>query len=510
MINIFRILIVLPMIFLASCSICFDSDYVYSPVKTIFAQTAEAAGKQSLKDNSKTSKNIALRAKSNQEKSSHEGPIAMSIYWILPFIGILLSIALIPLINGEWWHHNFQKVSLFWGLPVALIMFFLLREKTIRTVIEYCSFLALVGSLFVVSGGILIRGSFKSGTITNCIFLFIGSILASFIGTAGASMVLIRPLLRINAQRKTQMHIFIFFIFIVSNIGGSLTPLGDPPLFLGFLQGVPFGWTLIHMLPGWGISVLILLAIFSIIDAYILKRDGSPPDPDRTEKFQILGTINFIFLLAILGTVVLYGNLLSPKLGYLRDAIQIFLMLLITILSMKSTPRKIREENGFTFFAIKEVAVIFAAIFACMIPALNILEYMGSTGKLSVSEPWKFFWLTGILSSFLDNAPTYLTFLSIGKTMIPVDPSGTCVLGHGILEGIQVYGGCIPRQVLLAISMGAVFMGANSYIGNAPNFMVKSICEENNIKMPSFFGYMAWSVLILIPIFILITFIFFI
>jgi len=445
------------------------------------------------------------------ETHGGHGPIDLPLWWIIPFAGILISIAVIPLINGTWWHHNFPWVSLFFGLPMAIAMFLILQTKTIHTFIEYASFIALVGSLFVISGGIMVKGSFKSSPVTNCIFLAIGSLIASFIGTAGASMVLIRPMLRINAKRKTKLHIFIFFIFMVSNIGGALTPLGDPPLFLGFLQGVPFTWTLIHMLPGWAFAIAILLALFFVIDTIMLKKDGGVEETDKTEKFAILGGVNFLFLAGVLATVIIYGSVLPVSWGVGRDAFQVLSMALMACLSLIVTPKKLREDNGFTWFPVKEVAILFAGIFACMIPALNILEFMGSTGKLAVNQPWQFFWMTGSLSSFLDNAPTYLTFLSLGKTMIPIAADGSCQLAaSGMLsQGIQVLGGCVPLKVLLGISMGAVFMGANTYIGNAPNFMVKSICEENDVPMPSFIGYMGWSIAILVPIFIITTFIFF-
>ena len=440
-------------------------------------------------------------AASEGEHGGH-GPKKISILWIIPFAGILLAIAIVPLVNGHWWHHNFPKVSVAFAVPMLIAMLILLQTKTIHTIIEYGSFIALVGSLFVISGGILIRGSFKSSTLTNVVFLGIGAVIASLVGTAGASMVLIRPMLRINKERKTKMHIFIFFIFIVSNIGGSLTPLGDPPLFLGFLQGVPFEWTLIHMLPGWAFMCGILLALFFVVDTLMLKKDGGVKDSAGTDKFQIAGGINFLFLAGVLGTVVAYGYVFSKNDAikglhpFAPDFLQMILMWGMAGLSLAFTSKPLREENGFTWFPVKEVAILFAAIFACMIPALNILEYMGSTGQLVVKHPWQFFWMTGGLSSFLDNAPTYLTFLSLAKTM----PDATCT---------AVIGGCVPQAYLLAISMGAVFMGANTYIGNAPNFMVKSICEENEVPMPSFLGYMAWSIAILIPLFLLATFVFF-
>jgi Na+/H+ antiporter NhaD/arsenite permease-like protein len=425
----------------------------------------------------------------------------ISILWIIPFVGLLLSIAIMPLINENWWHHNFPKVSLLWGVPMAAAMFIILPGRTINTAVEFCSFIALIGSLYVISSGIFLHGSFKSTPLTNCLFLAAGAVLANMIGTAGASMVLVRPMLRINSKRKSKMHIFIFFIFIVSNIGGSLTPLGDPPLFLGFLQGVPFHWTLIHLFPGWAFSVGTLILIFFVIDSVMLKKDGGVEPSAATEKFVLEGKINFLFLLGVLATVILYGNFLPNQWGHFREAIQIALMCIFAVLSYRCTPNQVHMENKFSWFPIKEVAIIFAAIFACMIPALNILEYKGSTGQLAVTHSWQFFWMSGGLSSFLDNAPTYLVFQSLGKTMGAVS--------NGVCHGVPVFQGCVPIKVLMAISMGAVFMGANTYIGNAPNFMVKSICKENKVAMPSFFGYMAWSLLILEPLFIAVTFIFF-
>lgn len=428
-------------------------------------------------------------------------PVKMHIAFILPFVGILLCIAIIPLVNGNWWRHNFQKVAAFWGLPMAAAMFFILRDKTIQTGVEFLSFIALVGSLFVISGGILIKGTHRSSPLVNAVFFAIGAALANMIGTAGASMVLIRPLLRINETRKHKIHIFIFFIFVVGNIGGSLTPLGDPPLFLGFLQGVPFAWTLTRMFPAWLFNVAAIIAVYCAVDAYIIGKleGGVKPLESEREPIRILGGVNFIFLFGVLCTVLLYGYVISPLLGHIRflpEFCQIALMAGMAALSLKFTPGLVREANGFTWFPVREVAILFAAIFACMIPALNILEYLGATGGIKVTHAWQYFWMSGGLSSFLDNAPTYLTFLSLGKT----------VGGAGC---VAVLGGCAPQKILLAVSMGSVFMGANSYIGNAPNFMVKSICEESGTKMPSFFGYMAWSTLVLIPLFIADTLLFF-
>lgn len=495
-------------------AIALASDHVVEPAAEAAVHeetTGETAGLEEHAAMGHEEGNVEGHGETAHGEGGH-GPIKMSLLWIIPFAGILLSIALIPLINGHWWHHNFPKVSLVFGLPMAIAMYLKLETKTFHTFIEYLSFIALVGSLFVISGGILIRGTFKSSPLTNCIFLAIGAIIASLIGTAGASMVLVRPMLRLNSKRKTKVHIFVFFIFMVSNIGGSLTPLGDPPLFLGFLQGVPFAWTLLHMLPGWAFMISILLALFFLIDTMMVKKEGGVAAvPAKKEKFEIAGGVNFLFLGGVLLTVIAYGSMMPKEWGLGRDAIQIISMALMAAISMVATPKVLREENGFTWFPVKEVAILFAAIFACMIPALNILEYMGQHGELVVEHPWQFFWMAGTLSSFLDNAPTYLTFLSLAKTLIPIGADGACqVAASGMMSsGVPVIGGCVPTHILLAISMGAVFMGANTYIGNAPNFMVKAICEENEVKMPSFIGYMGWSIAILVPLFVIVTFIFF-
>ncbi len=464
----------------------------FSGVEYIFSQPSLASTVSSAENPS------GLNQKT---RNDDETPVKLSLLWIIPFAGMLLSIALIPLIKPEWWHHNFKWVSMFWGLPVFIVMSRIVPERTFHTAMEYLSFIALVGSLFVISGGILIRSSFASSTLTNAVFLAVGAGMASFIGTAGASMIMLRPLLRINSDRKVKIHIFVFFIFIVSNIGGSLTPLGDPPLFLGFLQGVPFHWPFLHLIPLWALNISLLLIMFSIIDYLITKGEKSPPPIEKGDDFNVLGSINFLFLAGVVAVVIAYGSFLPKSWGLLREAIQIIFMVLLALLSLKMTKKEIREENGFSWFPVKEVAILFAGIFASMIPALDILQYLGETGKIAVNHPWQFFWMSGVLSSFLDNAPTYMTFLSLGKTL-GITASGVC-------NGINVIGGCIPQNILLAISAGSVFMGANTYIGNAPNFMVKSICEENSVKMPSFFGYMAWSICILIPLFILNTFIFF-
>jgi Na+/H+ antiporter NhaD/arsenite permease-like protein len=415
-------------------------------------------------------------------------------YWsIVPFVGILLSIAIIPLFAPEWWHHNFPKVSLLWGLPVAIWIIFLNPEWMIETTAEYLGFIALLGSLFVIAGGIYIKGRLRGTPLMNVAILALGCVLANFIGTTGASMILVRPLIRANSNRKHRTHMLVFFIFMVSNIGGCLTPLGDPPLFLGLLKGVPFFWTL-KLWPEWLFMCGTLLALFFALDLYYYHHheEITPFDP---EPVVIDGKRNFIFLGGVMGAVLLY-SLLPASLGYWREAIQISIMVLMAGMSYRWTPNNVHIENEFTWLPIREVAILFASIFACMIPALKLLQTRG--GELGITQPWQFFWTAGGLSSFLDNAPTYLTFTSLGVAV-----------SHGAPDLMRLVNGDISATILRAVSLGAVFMGANTYIGNGPNFMVKSLATHLGVRMPSFFGYMAWSIGILIPLFIAVTLIFF-
>lgn len=408
--------------------------------------------------------------------------------WTTMFFGaLILSIAFVPLINDEWWGKNYRYVSLGLALPAIWIVSARDISLIINTLIEYLSFIILLGSLFIIAGGIVIRTSVRGSPKFNSIFLMVGAIFASLIGTTGASMVLIRPLIRANRWRKHVSHIFIFFIFLVSNIGGVLTPLGDPPLFLGFLKGVPFLWSL-SLIPFWLLAVSILVAIFYVLDRHFLKKeildaDSIIPDGTVVRRLEIRGKINFIFLAAVLGAF------------FLPPVIREMVMIGSSLLSIYFTPVVLREENAFTYHPIIVVAVLFAGIFLTMIPAIKILETNGE--RLGVDTPWKFFWMSGGLSSFLDNAPTYLVFMSVAKSI-----AWTKHISTGLIAGV-------PEAFLKAISVGSVFMGANTYVGNGPNFMVKAICEENGISMPSFFGYIVWSLVFLIPLFFVITLVFF-
>ena len=446
----------------------------------------------------------------------------------LPFVGILLSIALCPLINAHWWEHNEAKVSLFWSLAFFIPFAMLLDVPSAiyyclhMYIFDYIPFIILLGSLFVISGGIIVRGALKGTPVFNCILLIIGTLLASLIGTTGASMLMIRPVIRANAFRKMKSHTIIFFIFLVSNVGGSLTPLGDPPLFLGFLHGVPFFWTLRLIWP-FLVTTGVVLAIYYMVDSYYYRKELPQPETEacgcdgNKDAICVDGLFNFVLLAGVIAVVVIGGLVIhepmfydaktGTKLGFSLITLHghtlilpylnlIFngLIALMGILSLKLTPAIIREDNHFTWGPIKEVGILFAGIFLTIIPPMAILQARGA--ELGVTQPWQFFWASGILSSFLDNAPTYLTFLSVG-------------VGLGAKTGMVTDMGTVSETILMAISCGSVFMGANSYIGNAPNFMVKSIAEENDVAMPSFFGYMAWSCAILVPTFIVVTFIFF-
>ncbi len=450
----------------------------------------------------------------NKDKTDNKEHI--SILWSIPFVLILFSIAIIPLIFPHFWHLNYWKITLFiFCIPMMIANLFFINdsvmESTFHEVQSYISFIMLLASLFTISGAILIRGNILGKPIVNTIILLIGTLLSSFMATTGASMLLIRHLIKINKFRHSKVHIIIFFIFTVSNTGGLLTPLGDPPLFLGYLRGVPFTWTL-NLIPQWLIVNAILLLIFFIWDNIIYKREVKkglieiPPDyQSKREPFSLEGKVQFFLLIGVVLSIYFQGHLSRLYNWWPHFGPQEGLMLIMMILSLVITKpnSKIRKGNDFSWYPIKEVAVLFAGIFACMVPTLYLLKIYGP--ELGVVKEWQFFWITGGLSSLLDNAPTYLVFMEIDKSLLC---SMNICSGLSSYEIVNKF--IIPQfSYLAAISCGAVFMGANSYIGNAPNFMVKSIAEERGIKMPSFFGYMIYSLLILVPIFLLITFIFF-
>jgi Na+/H+ antiporter NhaD/arsenite permease-like protein len=435
------------------------------------------------------------------------------VAWALPFIGMLLSIALGPLLFAHFWEHHQGKIALFWALLTILPLLFAegatvaIHEVAHTAILEYLPFILLLLALFTVSGGIVVRGNLHGSPALNTALLAIGTLLASCIGTTGASMVMIRPMLRANDDRVHNVHVFIFFIFLVSNIGGSLTPLGDPPLFLGFLRGVDFFWTTKHLLSPTALVAGILLALFYVMDYIVYKKEGHPErDPTPDNPLRITGLVNVgllaVVIIAIilsatvqLGAIELFGVPVSIQ-NILRDGV----MLGVCLASLALTAKSERMANEFAWAPMIEVAKLFAAIFITIIPVLAMLK-AGATGPFAalvalVNNPdgttnnAAYFWLTGVLSSFLDNAPTYLVFFELAGG----DPN------HLMTNG---------ALTLAAISAGAVFMGANSYIGNAPNFMVYAIAKKAGIRMPSFFGYMVWSFSILVPVFVLTTFVFF-
>ena len=436
----------------------------------------------------------------------------LSILWVIPFAGILLSIAIFPLVAPEYWHHNFGKVSAFWALLFVIPFLFsqgwqiVLYEVLHVGLLEYIPFIILLLALFTISGGVQLTGSLVGTPIINSAIILVGTLLASWMGTTGAAMLLIRPLLRANKERKHKVHIVIFFIFLVANIGGSLTPLGDPPLFLGFLKGVDFFWTTKAMFLPMLFMIISLLIIFYFYDTFQYRKESDLPVPTNNEKISVKGSFNLLLIFGVVCSVLLSG-FWKPGIDFtifhvhveLQNLARDILLLILTYLSWTYTSKEIREGNEYTWFPIQEVAKLFAGIFITIIPAIAILK-AGKSGALSsiinsVSSDtgpvnYMYFWLTGILSSFLDNAPTYLVFFNTA--------GGDAQVLMGELS-----------QTLLAISAGAVFMGANTYIGNAPNFMVKSIAESSGIKMPSFFGYFFYSLVILFPLFIVVSLLFF-
>lgn len=447
----------------------------------------------------------------------HMGPGAVMLH-IAPFVALLLMIAILPLTArlSHWWEHNRNKllVASICGL-LGIILYLLPSHdwmKVFHTYVEYVAFIALLASLFIISGGIHISGAFAGSPRVNTLFMAIGAVLANFTGTTGASMLLIRPLIKANQHREHKTHIFVFFIFIVANCGGQLTPLGDPPLYLGFLRGVPFGWTL-NLLKPWLVVIGLLLLVFYFLDRHLYAQEKASTREALTKqaqesltgkKLQIEGSFNLGLLLGVVAVILASGYWIFPILSqYLghemgdlgAKAFQIVAMGLLALVSFKLTPRRIHELNHFSFTPILEVACLFIGIFGAMIPALTLLEAKGAS--LAISTPWQYYWITGGLSGFLDNAPTYVTFVTLAA-------SKTGLSADHLLPLAQQ-----QPQLLAAISCGAVMMGALSYIGNGPNFMVKAIAEHARIRMPSFGGYMMWSGLVLIPIFVLTTVLFF-
>ena len=412
----------------------------------------------------------------------------LPIWTVLPFVALLLCIALLPIVAGHWWHANRNK-GLVGGLLALPIAGYLLasgvetQHELFHALEDYGSFIVMLTALYVISGGIALRGALPPKPLTNVIILACGAVLANIIGTTGASMVLIRPFLRANKDRKNQTHLPVFFIFVVSNTGGLLTPLGDPPLFLGFLQGVDFFWTL-RLWPEWLLVNSMVILVFAVWDTIAYRPDRHQHYPHaNAERLALEGIwLNGLLLVGVLAAVV--GQKFLPK------PVGEIVMIACTLLSLWRTPKSVRHHNRFVWGPIIEVAVLFAAIFVTMVPALILLKENGA--RFGLTAEWQYFWLTGMLSSMLDNAPTYLTM-------------GTLAAQGNTFPWLAE----THPKLLAAISCGAVFMGANTYIGNGPNFMVKAIAEENGYPMPTFFGYMLYSGLILLPLFGIVTLVFF-
>ncbi len=564
------------------------------PITSVSPDQSDSSGDSNLKE-----KGVGAKETSHQESQSHgekgdgHGNLGrtLPVWSTLPFVGILLSIAFFPLFAPHFWHNHFPKVSAFWAfafaipflafysdnawlsvlgilLPVApSILIFTVKEKQKKIgamvalvisgvvcmsimhavggsawfeilhiyLLDYIPFIILLWALYTVAGGLVVTGTLRGSPIVNFSILLLGVLMASWIGTTGAAMFLIRPLIRANSWRKRKVHIIVFFIFLVANIGGALTPLGDPPLFLGFLHNVDFFWTF-NLLPQMVFASVFLLGVFLFMDIYYYRKEGNPPDDGERKPIRVHGLYNFIFLGGIILSVLISGSAdLGEKtiLGVhqsLQNLLRDALLVTMGVLSLAITPTTLRKKNEFTWAPILEVAYLFAGIFMTIIPALAILK-AGSQGALAVlvdnvSTPERYFWATGILSSFLDNAPTYLTFFNsaLGKSYSHLYPlldekvvvpylmaaPGEIVNGVAMAKDCASTTPCGGFKYLSAISAGAVFMGANTYIGNAPNFMVKSIAEEAGIPMPSFFGYIIkFSLPILIPLFVAVSFIFY-
>lgn len=441
--------------------------------------------------------------------------------WLcIPFAGLLLCIAVMPLVKPEFWEKYQPPIVLFWSV-LFIIPFTVMygAGHSAETILEcvlndYMTFIILLFGLFCVSGNITLEGDFAGSPRINVGILAFGTLIASCIGTTGASMLLVRPIIKMNAWRRRKKHIMVFFIFLVSNMGGCLTPIGDPPLLMGFMRGVPFFWSM-HLFGILIFNLVILLFVFYWIDRRAYRKDiarGLKPDISKPgTEVHIDGLHNIIFLIMIVAAVILSGllpnvpafqdgagnvlglHIMGVTVGY-PSLIECAVILLAAFLSFKTTKADIRIRNHFNWGAIKEVAVLFIGIFITMQPALMILKANGA--ELGITQPFQMFWATGALSSFLDNTPTYLVFLTTAGTL-------------GFTSGMPTALGMVSTKMLTAISCGAVFMGANTYIGNAPNFMVKAISDENGIRMPSFFGYIVWSLVFLVPVFLLDTLVFF-
>lgn len=537
--SITRLLSILPFVLimmLAFPAFGQDGDAPPPPQSASGSQVHSDSGSHS--DSEQAEPDNAASVHHQDDHNSHEGggehheAVVPSLIWITPFVCLLLSIAFLPLIPAteHWWHKNSSKLTVALVLAAITVSYYYFREfgfphaghatepglEAVKAVLhhaviaDYIPFMCLLFSLFVISGGISVTGAVPAHPATNTGVIAMGGLLASFIGTTGAAMLLIRPLLQINRERRYVVHTVVFFIFIVCNIGGCLLPIGDPPLFLGYLRGVPFLWT-IHLVYEWALCLAVILAIYYMWDSVMYRRESAQRiERDETviEPIRIRGGFNALLLLGVVFAVgVLVPGKAIPVVGWVVPDLHPFplgvreiVQLSLAGLSLLLTAKAIRLANDFNFFAVNEVACLFIGIFITMQVPVEILNLRGA--ELGLQTPMHFFWATGMLSSFLDNAPTYVVFFQTAGTLDWSDP-------NQIMEGVQTATGTIPVPLLVAISLGSVFMGANTYIGNGPNFMVKSIAEQAGVKMPSFFGYMVYSMVVLIPVFVLVSLIFF-
>jgi Na+/H+ antiporter NhaD/arsenite permease-like protein len=454
---------------------------------------------------------VGMGAASSLPSMPSEGPLGkrMPIGFAAPFVLLLLAIAILPAAARKWWHNDWNKakVVVFFSVPVVVLFAYHFGDRGARALThqatEYASFIILLAALYVISGGILIDGAFRGTPGANTLLLGTGAVLANLIGTTGAALLLVRPLIRGNIHRRRIAHVLVFFIFVVANCGGLLTPLGDPPLFLGYLKGVPFEWTL-RLFPQWLFVNGALLTLFFVWDQIERNREsrGMPTatNPARATSFGIRGAHNFGFLVALVALLFVaghgYGNGGRPwRFGWRETG-----LVALAVASFFSTRPEIRTKNNSTFRPIIEIAVLFAGIFITITPATLLLDAHGE--HLGLSEPWQFFWASGLMSSMLDNAPAYLASVAAacGSQQLPLE-------GRYLANFLNL--GDASDQILSAIACGCVFFGALTYLGNAPNFIVRAIAEESNVPMPSFFGFMIYSLPVLLPLFGLVTLIFF-
>jgi Na+/H+ antiporter NhaD/arsenite permease-like protein len=472
--------------------------------------------------NTSTNTSTATETPPHEEPGGETGTTSPvpHVLWSTPFVLLLLAIAVLPLVPvaHHWWERNSIKLLVGLVLSAAVLAHYGWRGygahgaapggATVVAVLEHAilrdfvPFLILLFSLYVIAGGLQLKGHLHASPAVNTAMLGAGAVLASLIGTTGASMVLIRPLLQTNRDREHVRHTVVFFIFLVSNIGGCLLPTGDPPLFMGYLSGVPFGWTL-KLAGPWLFCIATLLAVYFVWDRLALARETRTHLADEARHLSPLrlhGTINLLWLLGVVLAIALIipGRPLPGTDIVVRDFVREGVLLVLTALSLATTPRGLRKDTEFSHAAMIEVACLFFGIFLTMQVPIEILQRRGAA--LNLTTPSHYFWATGLLSSFLDNTPTYLVFFETARSLTPAHSSPGLV---GLLEG------AIRPDLLAAISLGAVFMGANTYIGNAPNLMVKLIAEQRQVAMPGFFGYMLYSVGVLIPLFALTSFLFF-